>query len=211
MASAQAAMLDGWVGGNSRSAIAQAEHAFEMAEQVGNVRFQSMALYIRALLDLRAGSMAGARAFLDRALELCGDSGLVFLGPQLYGTLARIEVDPAAQARALARGEAILAQGAVSHNHFVFSDAAIAVSLRASNWSEVERYCLSLEAYARPEPFPWADFIVARGRALSRAGQGETTAQLVAQLQRLRSIAASSSGSLYLADIDAALERLGAS
>lgn len=211
MASAQAAMLDGWVGGNSRSAIAHAEHAFEMAEQVGNVRFQSMALYIRALLDLRAGSMASARSFLDRALELCGDSGLVFLGPQLYGTLARIEVDPVARARALARGEAILAQGAVSHNHFVFSDAAIQVSLCASNWSEVERYCLSLEAYSRPEPFPWADFIVARGRALSRAGQGETNPQLVAQLQRLRSIAASSSGSLYLADIDAALERLGTS
>ena len=31
-----------------------------------------------------------------------------------------------------------------------------------------------LESYAAPEPFPWSDFIVARGRALSRDARSNT-------------------------------------
>ena len=134
---------------------------------------------------------------------------MVFLGPQIFGTLARVQSEPAMQARLLAQGEAALVHGAVSHNHFVFCDAAIQVSLDAQRWSEVEHYCDKLESYTLPEPFPWADFVVARGRALSRAGRGETGPMLVAELQRLRSVAEGSSGSLHLAHIDAALLGLG--
>ena len=121
---------------------------------------------------------------------------MLFLGPQIYGTLAR--------------GEAALVRGAVSHNYFVFCDAAIQVSLGAHNWAQAEHFCNMLESYAQPEPFPWADFLVSRGRALRRTGQDETGPDLVAELLRLRAISEGSSGSLYLADIEAALLRLGA-
>ena len=211
MAGAQAAMLDGWICGNWLAAIPVADHAYDMAAQAGSTRFQSMATYIRALLDIRAGDLPAAKARLEHALALCGEGSMVFLGPQLFGTLARVQTDPAMQTRLLAQGEAALVNGAVSHNHFVFSDAAIQVSLDGQRWSEAERFCDKLESYTLPEPFPWADFIVARGRALSRAGRGETGPALVAELQRLRSVAQGSSGSLYLDHIDVALRGLGSS
>ena len=169
---------------------------------------------VRALedisFDIRAGEIPAAKTRLDQALEQCGESSMAFLGPQLYATLARVQTDPLLQTEMLARGEATLVRGAVSHNYFVFCDAAIQVSLGMQNWTQAERYCDMLELYAQQEPFPWADFLVSRGRALRRAGQGETSAKLLAELQRLRAVAAGSSGSLYLADIDAALAGLGA-
>ena len=209
MSGAQAAMLDGWIRGNWRAAIPLADHAYEMAVQAGSTRFQSMSMYIRALLDIRAGEIAAAKTRLDRALEQCGESSMAFLGPQLYATLARVQTDPVLQAAMLVRGEATLVRGAVSHNHLVFCDAAIQVSLGMQNWAQAERYCDMLERYAQQEPFPWADFLVSRGRALRRAGQDETGPDLVAELLRLRAISEGSSGSLYLADIEAALLRLG--
>ncbi|MEO6625623.1 MAG: adenylate/guanylate cyclase domain-containing protein, partial [Burkholderiaceae bacterium] len=208
MSGAQAAMLDGWIRGNWQAAIPLADHAYQMAVQAGSTRFQSMAMYIRALLDIRAGDLPAAKALLERALEQCGEGSMAFLGPQLYGSLARVQTDPALRAGMLARGEATLVRGAVSHNYFVFCDAAIQVSLDTRNWSEVQRFCDKLESYAQQEPFPWSDFIVARGRALSRTGRGESGPALVAELQRLRTVAEGSSGSLYLADINAALQGL---
>ena len=129
MSGAQAAMLDGWIRGNWRTAIPVADRAYEMAVQAGSTRFQSMAMYIRALLDIRAGEMTAAQARLDHALELCGEGSMLFLGPQIYGTLARVQTDPA----------------------------------------------------------------------------------LLAELQRLRAVSEAASGSLYLADIDRALQRLASS
>ena len=211
MSGAQAAMLDGWIRGNWRTAIPVADHAYEMAVQAGSTRFQSMAMYIRALLDIRAGEMTAAQARLDHALELCGEGSMLFLGPQIYATLARVQTDPALQAAMLARGEAALLHGAVSHNHFVFCDGAIQVSLGVHNWAQAEHFCDKLERYAQPEPFPWADFIVARGRALAHVGRGETGPALLAELQRLRAVSEGASGSLYLADINTALQRLASS
>lgn len=205
MADAQAAMVDGWVRGNWRESMTRTERAYEMAAAMGSTRFQAMARYIQALLLIRAGDMTAAHKVLDEAIRLCGESSIVFLGPQLYGTLARIESDPGLRRQALHKGETILARGVVSHNHFIFCDAGIQVSLGIRDWAEVERYCHLLEAYAAQEPFPWADFVVARGRALCRALQGVADPALVPELQRLHRLALQSSGTLYLADIEAAL------
>ena len=50
----------------------------------------------------------------------------------------------------------------------------VQASLQARDWEEAERYCDRLAGYSAKEPFPWADFIIARGRALARVGRGET-------------------------------------
>ena len=65
-----------------------------------------------------------------------------------------------------------------------------------------------LGLYTAQEPFVWADFIMARGRALSRVGRGESGLELVATLEALHRQAAMSQGTLYLPAIDAALDRL---
>ena len=82
------------------------------------------------------------------------------------------------------------------------------MSLRDGHWEEVERYCSMLGRYSAHEPFPWADFVMARGRALSRAGRGETGLALVVTLESLQRQATSSEGNLYLPEIDTALARL---
>ena len=208
MARAQLAMVDGWVRGNWREARIEIDKAMEISRALGSQRFQANAAYTRGLLAIRAGDDPVARGHLHHALELAGDSGMPFIGAQVYGSLARIETDPDMRRRLLALGEKSLEQGAVSHNFFIFCECAIHASLKAGEWDEAERYCDKLGAYTAEEPFTWADFIMARGRALSRVGRGETGEALVATLESLHRQAAASQGKLYLAELAAALHSL---
>ncbi|MBV8108835.1 MAG: hypothetical protein JO012_03625, partial [Hyphomicrobiales bacterium] len=61
-----------------------------------------------------------------------------FVGPVLYGLLGLIESDRTARDAALAAGEALLARGAVGHNHFWFRRYAIEAALEAEEWDEAE-------------------------------------------------------------------------
>ena len=67
------------------------------------------------------------------------------------------------------------------------------------------RYCTALDSYTVAEPFPWADFIVARGRALVQHGQGDRSAALLSELRRLDRLAADRQLNYYRAAIDEAL------
>jgi len=51
----------------------------------------------------------------------------------------------------------------------------------------MEHCAAELERYTRSEPLPFADFYVARGRALAAFGRGQSdTRALTAQLKRVR-------------------------
>jgi hypothetical protein len=54
------------------------------------------------------------------------------------------------------------------------------------DYDEVERYSRALEDFTRPEPLPWADFFIARARALTAFGRGQCDAASMAALERLR-------------------------
>ena len=58
--------------------------------------------------------------------------------------------------------------------------------MNADDWDAAERYAAALEDYTRPEPLPWADFFIARGRALTRFGRSRRDAALGAELTRLQ-------------------------
>ena len=85
----------------------------------------------------------------------------------------------------MAEGEAILAQGAVSHNHLRFYPQAIDTALDLGDWAEAERYADALEAFTRSEPLPWSDFFIARGRALAALGRGRHEEDTRLELERL--------------------------
>ena len=204
----QMAFVDGWVRGNWREVSGRMDAVLEIARALGSPLFQTRSWYMRSLLTIRSGDLHAAREHLNRAFEAARDRGMAVVGPQLYGTLARLETDPQARRQALAIGEAALARSPLSLNYCVFYDAAIQVSLDAREWDEAERYCGLLETYAAPEPFAWADFIVARGRALCRAGRGETGAELVSKLLTLRQQALDAESNVHVPGIAAALERL---
>ncbi len=207
MARAQMVMIDGCIRGNHREATVHIDRALEITKAMGSRRFEALTWFFRALLVMRAGDSVGARAHLETAFRMVGEGerGGGFIGSQLYATRALLADDPADIKQALASGEQALNDEALSHNHFVFYDYAIQACICSAQWDAVLRYCTALEAYTAAEPFPWADFICARGRALMRHGQGDRDAALIVELRRLSQLAADTQLNFYRTAIDRAL------
>jgi hypothetical protein len=86
----------------------------------------------------------------------------------------------------LDEGVRFLNAGSVGHNHLWFYRHAMEACLSAGEWDDVERYAAALEDYTRPEPLPWSDFFIARGRALAAHGRGNRDAATIAELARLK-------------------------
>ena len=97
---------------------------------------------------------------------------MAFLGPTILGTAALIADNEVKRREALAEGDALLAAGAVFHNHLMFGRDAIEACLEMGDWDRAERYALELAACTRAEPLPLSDFFVARGQALAAVGRG---------------------------------------
>jgi len=106
-------------------------------------------------------------------------------------------------------GEEILRSGAISHNYFWFYRDAIETSLNTADWEGAERYAAALEDYTRPEPLPWCDFFIARGRALVAVGGGRRGAEIAAELGRLRGLAERAGIHTAIPGRDAALRATG--
>ena len=208
MALAQMANVDGWVRGNWRSMGKSLDTSLEIVRSMGSPRFEAMNWFFRALLAVRAGEIALAREHLQRAFVVAGENGLPFVGPQLYGALARLTTDPAERADALKQGASLLAVGSVSHNHFVFNDCAIQASLNAGDWDAAQRYCDQLAAYTAAEPVPWADFVIARGRVLAEVGRGRSGIELALRVDKLRALATDAEFNIYVPELSAAAAKL---
>jgi hypothetical protein len=103
---------------------------------------------------------------------------------------------------ALAEAEALLARGAVSHNHLVFRRYAIEAALEGADWDGAARHADALRAYTAAEPLPWAELVAARGQALAAHGRGPAD---VGELRRVRDAAARHGLAALLPALDAAL------
>src|SRR6202040_3138087 len=69
----------------------------------------------------------------------------------------------------------------------LFPRDAIEVYLEAGDWDRAQRSAAELEQYTRSEPLPFADFYVARGRALAAFDRGQSDIpELAAELERVR-------------------------
>lgn len=193
-----------------------AERGLALARRIGARRFEAELLARRAVAIAAQGYADDAEALLDEALALSHASGLRYSGPMILGFLARTTRDPGRRRRALEEGEALLAQGCVSHCHLDLYEAAIEVSLHAGLWDEAERYAGALDRYTRAERFPWADFQIRRARALAAWGRavegtaGPDADGLHARLMALRNEAIAAGMFGPLARIDAALRQRGA-
>ncbi|MBP0639842.1 BTAD domain-containing putative transcriptional regulator [Cupriavidus sp. AcVe19-6a] len=199
--------------GDWRQAEAHARLALALTRRLGARRFEAEVLARLGLALGALGQVQEAEALLDEALQLSHASGLRYSGPTVLGFLARTTRDPGRQLHALRQAEAILAQGCVSHCHVDLLEAAIDVSVSLRRWQEADRYLAALQDYMRPEPFPWGDFLIRRGRALINAGQegeGGGTPALQENLRQLRDEAHAAGLHASLGAIDAALERLAA-
>jgi hypothetical protein len=102
----------------------------------------------------------------------------------------------------MAQGEALLADGALSHSHFWYRGDAIDAALEAGDAAEARRHADALERYASVEPTPWSDFTVARARALADVIDGRADAPA---LRALRTRASALDLRAALPALDAAL------
>jgi tetratricopeptide (TPR) repeat protein len=169
------------------AAARHAEAALTLAQQLGARRFETEALAFRGELDRLAGRRAEALANAEEAVKISRETSIAFLGPFALGALALASDDPTVRHAALEESEQLLRAGAVSHNHLLFPRDAIEAYLEAGDWDGVESSAAELERYTRSEPLPFADFYIARGRALAAFGRGQSdVSKLVAELTRLR-------------------------
>ena len=163
-----------------------AEIALALCRRLGARRFESETLIYVADVERASGRRFEALELLKDALAISRETGIGFFGPAILGALALTTEDSRERQRALTEGEALLAAGCVSHNYLLFYPDAIEASLIAGDWDGVERYAAALEAYTSPQPLPWANLRIARGRALARYGRGERGEPTRRELRHLR-------------------------
>lgn len=155
--------------------------------RLGARRFEAESLAFRANLHRLAGAHGQALSDARQAVAICRETGMSYFGPTTLGILAATARDPDERNRALAEGETLLAGGSISHNHLLFLWHAIDSCLENAEWERAGAYARALEAYTRPEPLLWADFIIARADALIAWGRGRRDAALETELRRLHS------------------------
>jgi hypothetical protein len=149
----------------------------ELARQLGARRFEAQGLELEARVLLDTGRRADAAAMLREAMAMCKDAGTQFCGPKVASALSRAVEEPGERAALLAEGKAMLARGAVGHNHLWFYRDAIEAELAAGDGPAALSYVAALEDYTRGEPLAWSDLFAARGRALAAALAGDARAR----------------------------------
>ncbi|MGF6971011.1 class 3 adenylate cyclase/tetratricopeptide (TPR) repeat protein [Paraburkholderia sp. WC7.3g] len=179
--------------------------ALQCARELKSRRFEGEALAFRAELHRIAGRRGEALDDIGEALAISRKTGMTYLGATYLGILAHATDDVAVFEQALAEGEALLAAGAVSHNHFLFRRDAIDACVDRGRWDDAAHHAAALEDYARREPSPFSVFFVARARALVSYGKGSRDLASLNELQRLKQEGGKSGFVHAIQAIDAAL------
>ena len=117
-------------------------------------------------------------------------AGPQFSGAWLQGAIAFVTRDAERRQAAIARGQRLVAAGAISHNHLHFHQLAMDAQLRAGDWPGAEGPRPTPLRPIATSPCPWSRFHVARGRLLAAMGRGQGDADSEAQLAELRQEAA---------------------
>jgi class 3 adenylate cyclase/tetratricopeptide (TPR) repeat protein len=172
--------------GELAQATEQIEKNAELNRRLGARRFDAARLVYFAWVRHAQGRSNEAAALAREALAISRETGFGLFGPASLGTLAMTTNNPEERRQALSEGEGALYSGAVAHSHLFFYRSAIAAALDTGDWQSAERYATALEDFTRQEPFPWAGFLIARGRALAAFGHGRRDAALMSELDRLR-------------------------
>jgi tetratricopeptide (TPR) repeat protein len=181
------------------------EEVLTLARRLKAKRFEPLALLTLGKVAFGEGNHQEALELVEEALQVTRDDGMKFSGPRVLAGLAQIADDSGRREDALAEAEKILQDGCLSHNYLWFYRDGMDVVLGLDAWDEAERYAAALEDYTRPEPLPWSDFFIARGRALAAHGRGDRSDALSKRLQELRGEAERVGFGLALPAIEQAL------
>lgn len=192
--------------GRRDEAIRQLDLSLEITRRLGARRFESQNMCFRARAFMDAGKHIQALPLLKNALAIARETGSYFIAPFALGCLARASDKEDERRAAIEEAESMLAAGAVGHNYFWFYRETMQGALEHGEWGHARRFADALEDYTSAEPLPWSDFFIARARALAAAGEGRRDGELIAELSRLRDIAAIAGFKPARVSIDSALE-----
>jgi class 3 adenylate cyclase/tetratricopeptide (TPR) repeat protein len=190
-------------------AEAAARRGIALADGAGALGFSlfSRGNLIEALHG--AGRRAEARAVAEDVLARLEKGGRSFIGPYALGTTALVEDDPERRRALIADAEAAFDEGCVSHNHFLFADPIMSIELEAGNWEAASRHADRLEAFTRPQPLVWTDFLIERTRALVAHGRGDAGAMLRTRMEALVRAARGAGMAGAARALEAALQPVG--
>jgi tetratricopeptide (TPR) repeat protein len=160
-----------------------------MAEALGARRYLAGILGHRAELLLTAGRRDEAIECLDYALSLARETGMKFSGPMLLALLMRASTDPRQRDAYRAEVNAVLDRGCVGHSYIAYYRLSIDDAIAAREWQRGLDLVGRLAAHTRPEPLPYTDLLIERGRLLIGLGQKPRDAKLQAACERLRATA----------------------
>jgi hypothetical protein len=120
-----------------------------------------------------------------KAAAACIESAPLYIGAYAQGVLALVTADHEERNQAIATGKALLARGALSHNHFDFHACAIDASLGCGDFARALDHADELERFTADEPLHWSDLAIDRARALVRFKRGERSPELRQALTQL--------------------------
>ncbi len=193
--------------GRPHDAIAILDNALALSQQLGARRFDGIIGIQRAAAQAAVGNIDQARQECEAALVAARETGMGFVGASILGQRALFAADRETERASFAEGEELLRQGCVGHNYFWFYRDAIVASLDKGRSEEAARYAQALADYTADEPLPWADFHIARARALAAFGRGAREPGLQSELARLRGEAERAGMITTIPALDAALAR----
>lgn len=174
-----------YAAGRFQEAEGPAETALELAVKLGARRYEAILQTILGRVRLAQQRPLEARELLDLAMSRAEETGLGFCGPLISAVQALI-CGPNDAGRAwIARGEALLPQGTLVHNHVFFRTAAIDWAIKAGDWVMVERLARALSEYVAAEPNEYAEFFVGRARALAALERNPDDLQAAETMHRL--------------------------
>ena len=191
--------------GDFEASIDHSQRSLELAKVIGANNFAAQAHRVLAQGHAALGRKGEARAHAGRAVEIVRKVGMTFIGPSVLAIYAAVTDNPEKARDALREAESILDSGCVAHNHMWFARTAIDHVLAIEAWDLADHFASRLEASTREQPLAWADFIIARGRALAAWGRGSRDSELAGRLQHLREVAAERGLKSAIAQIDEAL------
>jgi len=172
-------------------AIAQEylDRGLDVARTMGARNFEAQLLSFMSRVSAGQGQRGQANDLARQAVAVVRDVGKPFIGPTVLAMMAATTDDPGEREKALVEAENILDSGCVAHNQFWFSAIAIDLAISSCDWEKADRYAARLEAYTQNQKLAWADFLIARGRALASWGRGNRESGLSKELERLKNVA----------------------
>lgn len=172
-----------------KEAAISARAAMNLAIEIGARRYESITAIILAMSLMDAGEVAEAEALSQRSEALSLETGVGFAGALIMSIRANILGAQPAANEAINRGEDLLRQTNMAHNHIFFRGFAIDWAMRVGEWDRVERYAGDLAQFTAADPLPYVDMIVDRARLLARLSRNPSDGRARQQLATLAALA----------------------